>query len=105
MKTNQRKNQNNDLFEILPQAISSLKKTIIEPIFGDGRPEKYTNERPPLRAELFTEEQLEQHARNISRKHQLISEHPSEQLLKRLADNETILLEVYALLTDAVKKK
>ena len=101
---NQRKNQNSDLFEMLPQAISSLKKTIIEPIFGDGRPEKYTNERPPLRSELFTEEQLEQHARTISRKHQLISEHPSEQLLKRLAENESILLEVHSLLTETVKK-
>jgi cellobiose phosphorylase len=103
MKTNQRKNQNTELFEMLPQAISTLKKTIIEPIFGDGKLEKYTNERPPLRSELFTEEQLEQHAVAISRKHQLISDHPSEQLLKRLAENETVLLAVHALLTETVK--
>ena len=103
MKTNQRKNQNTELFEMLPQAISTLKKTIIEPIFGDGMLEKYTNERPPLRSELFTEEQLEQHAVAIARNHQQISDHPSEQLLKRLAENETVLLEVHALLTETVK--
>ncbi|MBC7867086.1 MAG: cyclic beta 1-2 glucan synthetase, partial [Gloeobacteraceae cyanobacterium ES-bin-316] len=103
MKTNQRKAPNTDFFEILPQAISSLKKTIITPIFGDGKNEKYANERPPLRSELFTEEQLEQHALALSKKHPLISEHPSEQLLKRLAENEEILLEVHALLTEVVK--
>ena len=100
---NQRKNQPNDLFELLPQAITALRKNIIEPIFGDSRADKYANERPPLRSELFTEAQLEQHASAISRKHQLISEHPSEQLLKRLAENESILLEVYAALTEAIK--
>lgn len=103
MKINQGKSQNTDLFEMLPQAISTLKKTIIEPIFGDGKAEMYANERPPLRSELFTEEQLEQHARAIALKHQLISEHPSEQLLKRLAKNENILLDVHALLSETVK--
>ena len=103
MKTNQRKVQSPDFFEILPQAISTIKKNIINPILGDGRNEKYINERPPLRKELFTEEQLEQHAFNLSTKHQLISSPPSEQLLKRLAENETILLEVHALLTEVVK--
>jgi cyclic beta-1,2-glucan synthetase len=99
----QRKNQPGDLFEVLPQAIAALKKNIIEPIFGDSTADKYANERPPLRSELFTTEQLEQHARAISRKHQLITAHPSEQLLKRLAENENILLEVHAALTQALK--
>ena len=101
--SNQRKNQSSDFFESLPQALSSFKKNIITPIFGDGKNEKYANERPPLRSELFTDKQLEQHAVAISKKHPLITEHPSEQLLKRLADNETILLEVHAQLTETVK--
>ena len=69
---NQRKNQSSDFFEILPQAISSLRKTIITPIFGDSKDEKYANVRPPLRSELFTEQQLEQHAIAISKKHLLV---------------------------------
>ena len=88
---------------MLPQAIISFKRNIIEPIFGDNGDEKYASERPPLRSELFTEEQLEHHARGLATKHSLISGHPSEQLLKRLAENEKILLEVHALLTDVVK--
>ena len=103
MMGNQRKNQPNDLFERLPQAIAALRKNIIEPIFGDRGMDKYANESPPLRSELFTAEQLEHHASAISRKHKLISEHPSEQLLKRLAENENILLEVHAALTQAIK--
>ena len=103
MKNNNRNNQPNDLFKMLPQAIAKLKKNIIEPIFGDARNNKYADERPPLRSELFTAAQLEQHARAISKKHLLVTEHASEQLLKRLAENETILLEVHGALTDAIK--
>ncbi|MEO6734267.1 MAG: glucoamylase family protein [Ferruginibacter sp.] len=104
MKADQRKNIPKELFEMLPQAMNSLKKTIIEPIFGDNGYEKYADESPPLRSGLFTEEQLEHHARGLASKHTLISEHPSEQLLKRLDENEKILLEVHALLTDVVKE-
>ena len=103
MKTSQTKTQQNEIFEMLPQAISALKKNIITPIFGESRSGKNTIERPPLRSELFTAEQLEQHAKALAKKHQLISEHPSEQLLKRLAENENILLQVHAALTEAIK--
>jgi len=102
MNNNIRNNKPNDFFEKLPQAISSLKKNIIIPIFKESR-NKYANERPPLRSELFTSAQLEQHARAISSKHQLVAEHASEQLLKRLDENENILLEVHTALTGAVK--
>src|SRR3982750_2693377 len=104
MIADQRKNRSKDLLEMLPQAIASFKRNIIEPIFGDNWNEKYADEPPPFRSELFTEEQLQQHARGLAAKHVLISEHPSEQLLKRLAENEKILLEVHALLTEAVKE-
>ncbi|MEP7164737.1 MAG: glucoamylase family protein [Ferruginibacter sp.] len=103
MKLSQRKNRDKDIFEMLPQAIAAFKKSMIEPFFGENRNARYINERPPLRAELFTEEQLKQHARALSKKHSLIAGHPSEQLLKRLAENENILLEVHAILTDVVQ--
>src|SRR6187551_1536720 len=104
MKADPRKNGTKELLELLPQAISSLRKNIIEPIFGENGNEKYPGERPPLRSELFTEEQLEIHARGLAARHILISGNPSEQLLKRLAENEKILLEVHSLLTEAVKE-
>ena len=96
-----KKKTEQDIFEILPQAIAAFKKSMIAPFLGEGR-DKYINDRPPLRGELFTEEQLKQHARVISKNHELISDHPSEQLLKRLAENERILLEVHEKLTNVV---
>ena len=90
--------------ELLPQAIARLKKNIIEPFFGESNNDKYANERLPLRSEIFTKEKMEQHAVTLAKRHVLIYEQTSEQLLKRLAENEQILLEVYALLSDTLKQ-
>ncbi|NCI45909.1 cyclic beta 1-2 glucan synthetase [Sediminibacterium sp. WSJ-3] len=88
---------------MLPKAISVLKKNIIRPFISSSLAEKYRDERPPLRADLFSEAQIESYAKKLARSHVLISEQPSEQLLKRLAENEDALLEVHALLTESVK--
>ena len=56
-----------------------------------------------MRSELFTEEQLEKYAIALAEKHTLLSKNPSENLLKRLDENEKILLEVHENLTEAVK--
>src|SRR5688500_7595718 len=102
MKADQRKKQQNDLFEMLPQAIAKFKKNVIEPFFSIGS--NGTDESLPLRAEIFTEEQLDQHAKALARRHTLITREPSEQLLKRLAENESILLEVHSNLTENIKQ-
>lgn len=96
-----KKNTGKDILELLPQAISLLKKNMVDPFLVSDS-DKYENESPPLRAELFTEEQLKQHARTISKSHELSLEMPSEQLLKRLDANENILLEVHKKLTEVV---
>jgi cyclic beta-1,2-glucan synthetase len=101
MKRNTKKNDT-AIFEILPHAVAAFKKNLIDPFLGEHKSAKYSNERLPFRSELFTEEQLKQHALAISKKHVLISGQPSELLLKRLAENEKILLEVHAVLTEAV---
>ncbi len=98
------KNNKNDFFELLPQAIAGLKKNIIEPFFGDNGNDKYADERPPLRAEIFTQDKLDQYAATLAKRHVLIYKQTSEQLLKRLAENENILLEVYSLLSDTLKQ-
>ena len=103
MKADQRKKQQKDLFEMLPQAIAKFKKNVIEPFFSIGS-NGTDNESLPLRAEIYTEEQLDQHARTLARRHTLITKEPSEQLLKRLAENESILLEVHSNLTENVKQ-
>ncbi len=91
-----------DIFEILPQAIVAFKKNIIEPFFGDASNYK-SGGKNPLRAEIFTIEQLEQHAIALAGKHTLTNDPLPEELLKRLAENEKILLEVHAILTETIK--
>ncbi len=63
------------------------------------------NEKPPLRSELFSAEQMEVHARHLAQSHRLSVEPAPEQLLKNLAENEEVLLRVTHLLQDAVKEK
>ena len=104
MKVFRRKNNKNDFLKLLPQAIAGLKKNIIEPFFGENNNEKYVNERAPLRSAIFTKDKLEQHAVAIAQRHVLTYKKTSEQLLKRLAENENILLEVYSLLSDSLKQ-
>src|SRR4030095_8700888 len=104
MRMRQRKNQQKDIFEMLPQAIASIKKNILNPFFPDNPARKYANEKPPLRGELFSAEQNEQYAKVLAKNHALISDSLSEQLLRRLAENEDILLKVHKILTESVKE-
>ena len=99
MKVFQGKNEPNDIFEMLPKAISVLKKNIIRPFVSTNLIEKYTNERPPLRAELFSAAQIEVYAKKLAKNHTLISAQPSEQLLKSPPENEDALREGHDLRT------
>ncbi len=100
----QKKTQSTDLFEILPQALASLKKNIFIPFFGFNRIEEYANEKKPLRSELYTEEQLAQYAQTLAENHRDVKEEQAEQLLKRLAQNEEVLMDVHGMLTQSVKQ-
>jgi len=46
---------------------------------------------PPLRAELFSVEQLARHAKTLAANHQVVTRHGSNRLLARLGKNEDIL--------------
>jgi len=70
---------------------------------GENLIRKYANEKPPIRSELFSAEQMELYARTLAKGHELVTGRKTEQLLKRLADNEELLLEVHNLLTESVK--
>lgn len=59
----------------------------------------------PLRSELFSVEQLEQHAEALADWHQIDARHGADRLLARLASNEKVLLEAYRLVTDSVENK
>ena len=57
---------------------------------------------PPLRAELFSAAQMEQHGKHLAASHRLTPTQAPDSLLARLTENERILTEVSALLTAAV---
>ena len=100
------KKRQRDIFsDMLPQAMSVLKRSILDPLFGDDLMRKYANEKSPLRSELFSSVQMQQHAVKLARSHKLTEGEPSEQLLKRLAENESVLIEVHGLLTETVRIK
>ena len=65
--------------------------------------QKFAGDEPPLRSELLSAEQMEQHGKILAGAHQLESGRPRFGLLIRLAENEQILFEAHHLLTDDVK--
>ena len=58
---------------------------------------------PPLRAEIFSADQMEKHGRALARAHRLTPQRGPDQLLPRLAANEAVLVDACGLLTSAVQ--
>ena len=69
------------------------------PAWKSGKPFK---DEPPLRAELFSSDQMEQHGVRLASAHRLAPGRVPDQLLSRLAANEGVLLETCKRLTEAV---
>ena len=65
-------------------------------------PKKLTEDKL-LRSELFSSKQMRQHGRAIAGTHKLGIGRTSNQLLKRLTDNEDVLFQVRNILTNAIK--
>jgi len=63
----------------------------------------HTDDEPPLRAELFSTEQMKRHAIKLADSHKLSLRRPSARLLTRLAQNEEILIRARSLLKAAVE--
>tara|TARA_R110001599_G_scaffold353556_1_gene593769 strand:+ start:2007 stop:10673 length:8667 start_codon:yes stop_codon:yes gene_type:complete len=61
------------------------------------------NNEPPLRAELFSADQMKEHGVRLASAHRLTSEGVPDQLLSRLAANEGVLVETCKRLTVAVE--
>jgi cyclic beta-1,2-glucan synthetase len=70
---------------------------------GNGRPRPASDD-PPLRAELFTVEQLEKHALDFASGHDLAKGRAPDRLIRRQDENQRILCETYDLVTAAVAK-
>jgi cyclic beta-1,2-glucan synthetase len=77
------------------QTLSSLRQT------WKARRERSQASEPPLRAELFSGEQLRRHAIALAGHHQLDPKPGPNRLLLRLADNEQALIQAYDLVIGA----
>ena len=67
-------------------------------------PRLSANEEPPLRAELYSSDQMEQHGKALAAAHRVAPGRAPDQLLGRLAANESALVEVCGLLTTAASE-
>jgi cellobiose phosphorylase len=67
-----------------------------------GSPEKPGDHEPPLRSELFSAEQMEQHGRALAATHTLAPGRARDRLIARLADNDLVLLRICADFASAV---
>ncbi len=65
---------------------------------------KYHDELP-LREEVFSVEHFELHAKKIAETHEIAAKHGENKLLKRLDENEEILIEVYDLLSATLENE
>src|SRR5258706_9222781 len=64
----------------------------------------YAIEEPPLRSELFSADQMEQHGKALAASHMLGAKRPRDLLLTRLVANEGVLLKACDLLTAAIRE-
>ena len=64
---------------------------------------QFAEDEPPLRSELFSADQMEQHGKILAGTHRLSLKRAPDQLLTRLAANEAVLVGVCNLLTAAVR--
>jgi cellobiose phosphorylase len=68
-------------------------------------PRIHPDEEPPLRSELFSADQMAQHGKALAASHKLAPGRAPDQLLARLAANESVLVGVCNLLTAGVAAK
>ena len=69
---------------------------------GNRSASDYAGDEPPLRSELFSADQMEQHGKSLASSHTLTPRRAKNQLLTRLAENEHVLTGACHVLTAAV---
>lgn len=82
---------------------------LLSPLLPSFKKDNFTHQEiinhPPLRSELFSQEQMETHAQHLANSHSLNTAPSKELLLRNLSENENILQEVNLLLNKRVADK
>jgi cyclic beta-1,2-glucan synthetase len=87
-------------------SIQSVRRALLQVwtrLHGNSTARPYAADEPPLRAELFSSDQMEQHGKKLADSHRLDPGRAPDRLLTRLAENEGVLIGACNLLTEAVK--
>src|SRR5438270_6428924 len=84
------------------QALGRLVPTGLLPARRDRSPDALSTEQP-LRSELFSADQMEQHGKVLAAAHKRTFRRGRDALLPRLAENQSVLVEACNLLTAAVR--
>ncbi|WP_367280319.1 glucoamylase family protein [Sulfuricaulis sp.] len=69
---------------------------------GNRSASEYSGDEPPLRSELFSSDQMDQHGKALAGSHKLGLGRAADRLLTRLAENESVLIGACKLLTTAI---
>lgn len=85
------------------QIVLETARRVRAGLFGTRVSQKYAADEAPLRSDLFSAEQMQQHGKTLAGWHRLSVEHAPDQLLSRLAENEGVLLDVRTLVAEAVQ--
>jgi cyclic beta-1,2-glucan synthetase len=95
----------NELWVQTPAIINRLTRVIFPLQAGNLEPLlNHEDDERPLRAELFSVDQLAQHAKTIAATDQLATRPTRDRLIDRLNENERVLVETYELVIAAVAK-
>jgi cellobiose phosphorylase len=93
------KSDNESLRKALRDNLLDIKNALLPGSLRNGP----ASDELPLRAELFSALQMEQHGRVLANAHKLSSARGRDQLLSRLADNENVIIDACSLLTEAIR--
>lgn len=97
------KNQFKPLFDAATQGLAAIKAVVS---WHSERFARIEDDEPlPVRAALFSADQMEQHGKSLATRHQLGDYGHPNRLLKRLDQNEKILINTCDLLKESVKGK
>jgi cyclic beta-1,2-glucan synthetase len=92
--------------KVYSTAINDSLIRIKRDLFSSSFPKNYAGGEAPLRSELLSAEQMEEHGKALASSHTLGSQNaPDQYLLTRLAENEIILIEVRNIVTESIKAK
>src|SRR6476660_9029346 len=87
--------------KVKTSTISDILSLLRINFLSDNTDRKFAEE--PFRSELYSSDQLDRHGKVLAKSHKLQKGKSADQLLKRLEDNEKILLKVRNLLVESIR--